>query len=193
VEEHRTGLRNALEEAGFEARRSFVVMRRGLTELPEQIPLPDGITAVPWSEDIDEGIRDANNESFADHWGSLPMSSDMWVAMYRESKMFRPDLSFAALDGDRVVSFVMTEFDEEDVETRGYVEYYIHRVGTRRSHRGRRIASHLLIKTLEAAAAAGGDTAGLEVDESSHTGATMVYSRLGFEVIERSIHYLKPG
>ncbi len=35
------------------------------------------------------------------------------------------------------------------------------------------------------------DTAALEVDESSHTNATAVYHRLGFEVIERSIHYVK--
>jgi hypothetical protein len=35
------------------------------------------------------------------------------------------------------------------------------------------------------------DRAALDVDESSHTNAGDVYLRLGFEVTERSIHYLK--
>ncbi len=48
-----------------------------------------------------------------------------------------------------------------------------------------------MVRSLEAAAAAGLTTASLDVDETSHTRATAVYARLGFEVAERSITHVK--
>lgn len=191
VEEHRSAARAAIEAAGFEAARSFAVMRRTATDLPPIPPPPDGIDVVPWSESIDEAMRLTSNEAFADHWGSLPMTAEAWAAMYRDSPVFRRDASFAAMDGDLVAAFCTTEFDEEDVATRGHREFYIHKVGTRRSHRRRGLASLVVAHTLHAAAGAGADTVALEVDETSHTNATLVYERLGFAVAERSIHYLK--
>ncbi|WKZ81780.1 MAG: GNAT family N-acetyltransferase [Acidimicrobiia bacterium] len=191
VEEHRLALRQAVEAAGFDSQRSFVIMRRPLTGLPPSPPLPDGIEVVPWSETIDERIRQANNEAFQDHWGSLPMSTEAWHGGFAGSDTFRPDLSFAALDGEVVVSYCMVEVDTEDNEQRGVEEVYVSRVGTRRSHRGRRLASLLICRVMETAASGGADTVALDVDETSHTGATAVYARLGFAVESRSIHYLK--
>jgi ribosomal protein S18 acetylase RimI-like enzyme len=80
--------------------------------------------------------------------------------------------------------------DEENAR-RGRPEVYVDRVGTRRAYRRSRIASHLVVLTLQASAAAGMESAALDVDETSHTEATLVYRRLGFEVTERSTTYLK--
>lgn len=193
VEEHRAAFRKELEDAGFEALRSFATMRRSLTHLPSLPPLPAGVSVEPWSPERDEATRRANNESFADHWGTFPMSEQMWVSSYRESEIFRPDLSFVAVAPEGVISFCMVEVEEEENARTGHREVYLHRVGTLRSHRRRRLASHLMLRSLQAAAAQGMDRAALDVDESSHTNAGDVYLRLGFEVTERSIHYLKPG
>lgn len=191
AEEHRTELRAQIEAAGFPPARSWVVMRRSLSGLPEVRPLPEGIRVEPWSVALEEAARLASNEAFADHWGSQPMTAEMWRGIYRESESFRPDLSFLACMGDKVVALSFAEVSEENDAHRGFAEVYIDRVGTRRTHRRRGIASHLVIRTMAAAAEAGLEVAALDVDETSHTEATTVYRRLGFEVVERSITYLK--
>jgi ribosomal protein S18 acetylase RimI-like enzyme len=156
-------------------------------------PLPEGVSIEPWSPEIDEAVRLANNESFADHWGTFPMSPQMWVTSYRDSEIFRPDFSFVALGPPGVVSFCMVEVEEDENTRTGHRDIYIHRVGTLRSHRRQRLASCLMLRTMQTAAAQGMERAVLEVDESSHTNAGEVYLRLGFAVTERSIHYVKPA
>jgi mycothiol synthase len=113
VEEHRAGHRRVVEEAGFEAGRSFALMEVPLAEVPSPGEPPAEITVEAWTPELDEGARLANNEAFADHWGSLPMTAAEWTAGYVESTQFRPDLSFLAVEGDRVVGFCLTEVDEE--------------------------------------------------------------------------------
>ena len=191
VEEHRTSLRREIEDAGFFEARSFAVMRRPLAGLPAAPTLPDGIRVQNWSADVDSLVRSVNNESFADHWGSMPINQEAWTAAYRDSENFRPSLSFVAMSGDDVVSFCLAEVSNDDTTRKGRAEVYIARVGTRRAHRRGGLASHLVVRTMEAAADTGMDVAALDVDESSHTNATAVYARLGFEVVERSIHYIK--
>lgn len=191
AEEHRIELRAQIEAAGFPPARSWVVMRRELTALPEAPSLPANIRVEPWSAAFEEEARLASNEAFADHWGSQPMTREMWQGIYRSSEVFRPDLSFLAVAGDEVVSLCLTEVSEESNAHRGTAEVYIDRVGTRRAHRRSGIASHLVVRTLQAAASAGLHAAALDVDETSHTQATTVYRRLGFEVAERSITYVK--
>lgn len=192
VEEHREAYREAIEAAGFESPRRFADMARPLTDLPAAPVVPGGIEVVAWSDDLEEATRLASNLSFADHWGSLPMSPEEFSGFYRDSPTFRPDLSFLALDGGAVVSFCLCEVDEEDNEEPDTNDVYIQRVGTIRSHRGQRLATHLIVRAMEAAASAGGlDRSALQVDEMSHTDATLVYERLGFETYARSLTYVK--
>ncbi len=192
VEEHRDEHRRVLATAGFEHTRTFAEMIRPLTDLPAPTTLPVGLEVLPWSIEFDEGVRLANNESFADHWGSLPVSAAEWAGHYRQSPTFRPELSFVALHDGEVVSFTLCEIDEEDNAQRDTNDMYIERVGTTQSHRGRGLASHLLIRSLEAGRDQGDlDRAALEVDEMSHTNATLVYERLGFSTTARSMHYTK--
>jgi ribosomal protein S18 acetylase RimI-like enzyme len=190
-EEHRVRHRAVFEAAGFEVGRSFVTMSRSLENLSEARPLPEEIRAVPWEPGLSEGARLANNASFADHWGSLPVGPEQWRTHYVESEAFRPDLSFLALSKGEVIAICLCEVDQESNADKGVAEIYIERVGTIREHRGVGIASHLVVRSMEAAAAAGLKRAALEVDEISHTGATEVYRRLGFEVESRTVHYLR--
>ncbi len=192
VEDHRQAQREAIEAAGFESPRSFADMARPLSDLPQAPDLVDGIEVVAWSNDLAELVRLASNESFADHWGSLPMTSAEFRGFFADSPTFRPDLSFLALDDGVVVAFCLCEVDDEDNEDRDTDDVYLQRVGTVPSHRGRRLATHLIVRSMEAAVSAGGlDRAALQVDEMSHTSATLVYQRLGFETYARSLTYVK--
>jgi len=187
IEAHRKALAAVFEQAGFRPGRVFLTMRRSLDGLPPLRPVAEGIAVVRWSPDLDESARTASNASFADHWGSLPMGPETWRGMYRNAGAFRPGLSFLALDGDRVVSLSLVHEEEA-----GEVE--IHRVGTVPSHRRRGLAEHLILRSLHAA----GDTgefgrASLDVDESSGSNAVRLYTRLGFEIADRSIQYVKPA
>ena len=190
-EEHRSRHRAVIEAAGFEVGRSFVTMSRSLEDLPEARPLPDGVAVLPWEPGLSEGARLANNASFADHWGSLPVGTEQWRTHYIDSEVFRPDLSYVAVSGGEVVSICLCEVDGEANADKGVAEIYIERVGTIREHRGAGIASHLVVRSMQAAVIAGLERAVLEVDETSHTGATEVYARLGFEVESRTVHYLQ--
>jgi ribosomal protein S18 acetylase RimI-like enzyme len=191
VEEHRADLRADYQAAGFTVGRSFAEMARPLVDLPEPRALPDGIHVLAWSDRFTESARAASNEAFADHWGSLPMNSEEWRGFTVDSPTFRSDLSFVALSGEQVVSFCIAEVDDEDNAERDADDVYINRVGTVTSHRGHGIASHLIVRTLQAAAVSGElDRAALDVDEASHTNATLVYERLGFTTEARSLSYL---
>jgi ribosomal protein S18 acetylase RimI-like enzyme len=191
TEEHRTRHRAVIEAAGLEVARSFVTMTRPLGELPDPPPLPSGVSVVAWTAEWEEGARVANNNSFADHWGSLPISPGQWRTSYAESEHFRPDLSFLALADGEVIAICLCEVDPESNAEKGIEEVYIERVGTVRSHRRQRIASYLLTRSMAAARESGLRAAALEVDETSHTSATEVYRRLGFEVASRNVHYLR--
>jgi ribosomal protein S18 acetylase RimI-like enzyme len=191
TEEHRSQLRTTLEAAGFVATRSFVEMTRPLEPAPDVREPPDGVEVVSWNDGLEEGARLVSNEAFADHWGSLPLSAEEFTGFYRENPIFRPDLSFLAVEGGRVVAISLCNVDPDANAERGSADLEVERVATLSSYRGRGLASVLIARSLKAAAAAGGiDRAALEVDESSHTNATAVYARLGFEVGSRSIHYL---
>lgn len=191
VEEHRTAHIAHIAAVGFQTRRSFAEMARPLTDLPTVPDLSPEIEVVPWTQTLAESARIASNESFEDHWGSLPMTPAEFAGFVSENPTFRPDLSFLAVEGGRVVSFCFVEVDDEDNAGRDTDDLYLHRVGTVRTHRGRALASHLMVRSMQAGAAAGLDRAALEVDEMSHTNATRVYERLGFETYARSINFVE--
>jgi mycothiol synthase len=191
AEEHRIGYRDAIAAAGFGSMRSFAAMARPLTELPSQRRLPDTVEVIGWSDDLEQATRIASNDSFADHWGSLPMTQEEFSGFFRASPTFRPDLSYLALTESGVVAFCLCEVDEEDNADRDTNDVFIQRVGTIPAYRGQGLASHLINLSMQQAASTGVlDRAVLDVDEMSHTNATAVYERLGFETYARSLTYI---
>lgn len=119
------------------------------------------------------------------------MTPEEFSGFYRQSPTFRPDLSFLALDRGTVVSFCLCEVDDEDNQEPQTNDAYIQRVGTIRSHRGQRLATHLIVRAMEAASAGGFGRSALQVDEMSHTNATLVYVGLGFEAYVPLAHLHK--
>ena len=161
-------------------------MLRDLAAIPQQ-PVLDGIVVRGWDPVRSEEVRVAQNAAFADHWGSTPRDTAAWEHFLGNHGV-RLDLSFLALDGDRVVGASLNgEFPEDAVD--GRREGWILNVGVVPSHRKRGIASALIAASLAAFRGAGFTHSALSVDTENPTGAFQLYERLGYTSLHRTVVY----
>lgn len=176
--------------AGFVPRRYYTDMRRDLTQPIPEVTLRDGLRLVPWAPDLDDDVRRAHNEAFADHWGSEPHTPESWVD---GRTCFAAEWSFVVLDrsNDRspVAGYLLSGRYEQDWPSQGYSEGYIDTLGVRRAWRGKRVGTVLLTTAMRAYARAGMQYAGLSVDTANPSGAFGIYAALGFEPTRGSTMY----
>nr|WP_240940335.1 GNAT family N-acetyltransferase [Planosporangium flavigriseum] len=149
------------------------------------VALPEGLRSTPYRSAYEKDLYEAHVEAFADHWGSQRRSFEEWATMVPHSENFLPGLSSIAFAGDEIAGYVLGYKDADP--TRLYVGH----VGVRRPWRRRGLAGALLSQVLRAARAAGMDTAALEADADSPTGAVGVYGRVGFAVETRAVTYAR--
>jgi ribosomal protein S18 acetylase RimI-like enzyme len=184
VADHQEGFLALADEVGFVAERRFLEVARPTSEPVTPAGVPPELEVVDWSEAVDDAVRAAHTEAFADHWGSEPRSEEEWRQWYTGHRNFRPDLSRVAVDrsSGEVASFVLSAAYPQDWESLP-VEAWINTVGTRRAWRGRGVARHLMTDVLARIAAAdtGFERAILGVDADNPTGALGLYRSLGFE------------
>ena len=185
VVEKRPSAGALVDAAGYQTWRHFFHMRADLLRPAPPIPAPVGVEIRPYRASDDDDVLRVSNESFADHWGSVPMDLERWRAQFADSSSFRPGVSRVALLDGAIVSFVLCSEVEADTQRRGYGTGYLARVGTLRSARGRGIAGALL-GAIEGLAAAEYRYAELTVDTESPTGAGRLYERAGFGTVGRS-------
>ncbi len=173
--------------AGFQVRRHHVLMRRALSgpaaaPLPE-VEVPEGMRLVRWSAGLDEQVRLAHNEAFADHRGSEPRTREDWQRWVSGHRDARTDWSYVVLAGDgpeaEVVGYTVAFAFAQDW-TDGVKEGWTGLLGTRSAFRRRGVGRALLVASLRAFAADGMDTAGLDVDRENPSGARGTYERLGY-------------
>lgn len=194
-----------MERAGFTATRFYSELARDLTRLDEQ-PLPEPVLTgslrlAPWSDELDEAARLAHNDAFRDHWGSQPMTREMWA----ETSDFAPEWSYVVVDDEPDVDFLLASPDtdpetaaalragqplvvgyqaaehyEASFAVRGYTFGYTGILGVRRAYRGRGVAVAALSAGMKAFADAGLQYALLDVDTENPTGAYGLYSSLGY-------------
>lgn len=204
-----------LQRAGFTARRFYSELARDLTRLDEQ-PLPEpeltgSLRLAPWSDELDEPARLAHNDAFRDHWGSQPMTVEMWA----ETSGFAPEWSYVVVDDEPdvesllaspdtdpetaaalraglplVVGYQAAEHYEDSFAVRGYTFGYTGILGVRRAYRGKGIAVAALTAGMRAFAAAGLQYALLDVDTENPTGAYGLYSSLGYTKVGGHRAYL---
>jgi ribosomal protein S18 acetylase RimI-like enzyme len=180
-----------LERRGFQPVRYYQRMRRDLREPIPDRPLPDGLALRGYCPELDERIRLAHNEAFRDHWQSDPVTAEDWHLFVVSYSTFRPDLSFAVLDGDEVAAYSINRFDPAQAERTGYRAGWIGSLGTRRPWRQRGLASALIAQSMRAFQAAGLDYAGLGVDADNPSGAVGLYESLGFAAYLKNVLYQK--
>jgi ribosomal protein S18 acetylase RimI-like enzyme len=153
----------------------------------------DGIAIVPWTSARHAEIRDAYNDAFRER-GFEGYQPEDWADAYHPDD-FLPELSFVALDADRVVGFTLcTVLDDPDEWTDPAIRGagWIDTVGVRPSHQGRGVASGLVARALDALRASGVDRAVLRVNEDNGR-AKGVYGALGFVIVRQHVVYRKAG
>lgn len=188
VQESATSSARLLSAAGFRPVRYYDDMRRSLADPLPVVEPPAGVSLVPWSDDLDEPVRLAHNEAFADHWGSEPRSVEHWA---QGRSMFAPTWSRVAVDEatGEVAGYLVSGRYEQDWALNGYSFGYVDLLGVRAAWRRRGLAPALLVAAMSAYRADGIEYAALGVDTANPTGAHGLYERLGFEPYHREVMY----
>ncbi|KAE8764195.1 GNAT family N-acetyltransferase [Georgenia thermotolerans] len=177
VDEHLTDRRKLYVAAGFSPKRVYEEMRRPVAARLPQAPLPAGLRLVDWTPAIDDAVRRASNEAFADHWGAEPMSPAAWAVARAE---IEPAWSKVAVTADgEVAAFALTSRHEHAWPRLGASEGDTERLGVLPGYRGRGVAQALLVAVVRALAADGVETAALTVDTVDPT-VRGFYEDLGY-------------
>jgi mycothiol synthase len=172
---------------GLAPSRWFSLMRRPLAGDLPPVRVPDGLRLVPYTVDLDEAVRLAHNDAFAEHWGFQPWSPSAWRLVESGHRDFRPGWSFVVLDQDTVAGYAMSAARGAVGQVTGVVEGWTSKLGVRRPWRGRGLAKALLSASMAAFAADGMPSAGLDVDADNPTGAVALYHGLGYRLVEQAI------
>ena len=180
------------EAAGFRPARWYFDMRRDLREPLPDMPDLGGLRLEPYVSALAERVRLAHNEAFADHWGSEPVTPEIWRREFVGDPFFRPGLSFVAFDGDEIAGYTVNYVVESDWEATGVREGWVGQLGVRRPWRKRGLATALLVRSMDAFLAVDLEAATLGVDAENPTGALGVYERVGFRPIRRSVRLQRP-
>jgi mycothiol synthase len=188
-----TAQRQLMADIGLLPERWSFVMRADLSrEAKAPALVPEGLEMRRYDESLGAAMHEAHNAAFVDHPNFTPWTDSMWKQWVTDSRNFRPQLSFVVVDPagpDEVVAYVQTNEYDAYHQMTGKREAYVAKVGTRREHRGRGLASTLLSHALAEYRSAGYDEASLDVDSENPTGALGIYERAGFEVESRWTEY----
>jgi mycothiol synthase len=190
--------------AGYTAIRWFHDMFRPLGDDAPPIPdvtVPDGMDLAPWTEDLDEAVRLAHNEAFAEHWGSQPRDEEAWRDGITGHRTFRRDWSRVVIDATEheadgrlpVAGYVASFAFRQDWDALGYSQGWVGLIGVRTAWRGRGLAPALLAEVMRAYAADGMEAAGLDVDTGNATSALSLYEGMGFSVKHTSVTWALEG
>jgi mycothiol synthase len=177
---------------GYKAARYFYDMVASSLDEVVAPPMPDGIELRPATRDQYRTIWLAAAEAFRDHWGQPE-----WVEADWERFDADPDNEDASLwrigwAGDEVAGVVTTNVQFAENEEFSRARVYVSGVSVRRPWRRRGLARALLAGSLVAAREAGYTSASLGVDTDSPTGATALYTSLGFAPEKTFTSYRKP-
>lgn len=178
--------------AGFRIVRYYSEMHRPLADGVPEAVLDEDLELVGFGPELHEPVRLAHNEAFRDHWGSEPRDREAWGFVVNDP-LARPDLSAVVVEraGGRVAGYQIASHDPDSAVTRGYKEGYTDLLGVRREFRGRGVARALLTDAMCRFAAAGMDTASLDVDSENPTGALALYAGMGYVTVNASMAWDK--
>ncbi|HVR78443.1 MAG TPA: GNAT family N-acetyltransferase [Acidimicrobiia bacterium] len=155
-------------------------------DAPVGVDIPDGIELIPWDRSLDEAARIAQNEAFADHWGSTPTDPESYQHRL-ERQGTRLNLSFMARAGDEVVGICLNGIYPDDETATGRREGWIESLGVKRAWRGKGVASAMVRASINVFLDEGMTHSSIGVDADNPTGAFGLYQSLGFEVLHGTI------
>lgn len=188
-----------LETFGMTPLRCFSRMMITLQEEPQVPVLPNGISirTFNYPDELPRLVA-ARDEAWRDHFGYVerPLEENLkeWRHWLENDKLFDPSLWYLAIDNEsgEIASIVLCRREEWGNPDCGYVNI----VATRRPWRGRGLAQALLQHGFRELWQRGRNVITLYVDDSSPTGATRLYERVGMHINRQYIQYekeLRPG
>jgi mycothiol synthase len=174
--------RRLFESSGYRVIRHSFRMEIELATRPSPPEWPDGITlrAFRPGED-DAAVYEANQDSFADHWGFMRDPYEEWRHwMFREP--FDPELWFLAVADGELAGICLCRPSEGGDAKLGWVAV----LGVRPAWRRRGLGLALLRQSFVALHERGNDRVGLGVDAENVSGAVRLYERAGMRVVRRA-------
>lgn len=192
AEETNVGQNALMEVTDNHVVRYWTEMTRSLNGPIPVASLDSGLEFVTFNQDISDGIRQAHNEAFRDHWGSESRDSESWQFTVNHPD-FMPEWSMAVVEKatGEIAGYQMASKDPHSAQLHGYTEGYTELLGVRTGWRGRGIAPAVLVETMRRFKADGMDNAGLQVDTENPSGALGLYERLGYVPTRRTLTYEK--
>jgi mycothiol synthase len=181
-----------LEQQGFSIVRYYLTMARSLAE-----PIPEPVLPPGFSLRQTNGQTDAEawvamfNESFIDHWNHHPLTVEQFE-YGGTAPDYRADLDMIAIAPDGTfAAFCYSSIYPEENQRSGRNDGWIEVLGTRRGYRKIGLGRAMLRVGLQRLKAAGVESARLNVDAESLTGATRLYESEGFQPVATKISYVK--
>lgn len=151
------------------------VMYHDLSHI-SRIPLPEGVTTEPFTDERAHDFYIAYRESFGDRPGFPDPTEEDWLAWLASDPEFRPEDSRVAYSrGGAPIGFITVSGD------------WIEQVGVVPTWRGHRIGAHLVVRTLTALKTSGSAKVWLNVAVDNPSRA--LYERLGFEAYGTRARY----
>lgn len=183
-----TAAMRLFEREGLRPVRFFADLHRPLTSAVAPTPSTD-VCIIPWDLDRNEEARAVRNMAFRDHWGSIPLSAELWTARTTGFGS-RLDLSYLAVSPDgQIVGYLLAHRYESDDSLLGAKYGWIDNLATLAEWRGRGVATQLLATALAGFHESGLEFAALEVDSDNQTGAHRLYESLGFRPWRETVMY----
>lgn len=173
------------EGHGFSPERYFFDMHHLFARVhnPPSPPPVDGISFRPYGHGDSEAVRALHNLCFAPISGFNPVSRESWE-LTQSRPDTRPDLSWLAFEGDRLVGYALNSADEAAWPELGFSEGWTDRLGVHPDYRRRGIAQGLLSWSMWSFGNAGLEGAGLGIDTDDPVAAELIYHRIGYESSE---------
>lgn len=187
--------KSVLAHAGLSLIRHAFRMKIDLDKPTPKPQWPENITLrIFQAGDDKRPVLEAVRSSFQDHWGYVDSPFDehyeRWSHYWEED--FDPSLWLLAMDGDQVAAVCLCRGQRGDDKAMGWVGT----LGVTRAYRRQGLGMALLLQAFDELRQRGKTSAGLGVDASSLTGATLLYEKAGMYVSERIDLYekeLRPG
>nr|NLD41566.1 GNAT family N-acetyltransferase [Actinomycetales bacterium] len=177
-----------LSRNGFTERRSFIQMRRDLSEPVAEAEISGLLSIEPWSPSWSDAVRRAQNQALSDTEFGSRFGPEEWE---KEIAELVPEWSFVAVDRSsdraRVAGYVVGARYEDDWPMLGWREGYIDSFGVMAEWRRRGLARGLLGAAMRAFRNSGMDYAGIDVDTDVDETDGQLYAMLGFEPTYRSV------
>ncbi len=170
-----------LEKFGFAFSHAEDELRRTTDTLPHA-SLADGLTLVPWADDLLTEAHTVYRAAFTTrpHFPDWPL--EKWAASFVDGADFRPAYSFLVRGGNAPVAYIVCSVDVADA--------WIDNLAVVPSHRGKHIADALIVEAMRRFAAAGYGTAVISVNVDNPR-ARRVYERGGFKHVRTYTSYQK--